>query len=92
MARIRPLLAQEVLCSASVVAQPQSEKIVVLDEPRDESDVLRRNRLRQRHYALDSVYGQAATSAEVYAGTAKPLLKALLGGFNATVFAYGPVS
>lgn len=89
--RIRPLLSHEVAAGATAVAQPVDDKVVVLTEPRDETDILRRNRQRERHYALDAAFGESSTAAEVYARTAKPLLKSVLNGYNATVFAYGPV-
>ncbi len=40
-------------------------------------------------YAFDRVFDKSSSQEEVYNDTAKPLLKGLFEGFNATVFAYG---
>merc|ERR1719174_770798 len=37
----------------------------------------------------DQLFGPTATNAEVYSGTAAPLVKAALAGHNVTVLAYG---
>merc|ERR1719387_1951125 len=40
----------------------------------------------------DQIFGPTATNAEVYSGTAAPLVKAALAGNNVTVLAYGVTS
>ena len=42
-----------------------------------------------RSYAFDAVFGRDVRNAEVYASAAQPLVRAAVGGFNASVFAYG---
>ncbi|GAB4837854.1 Kinesin-like protein KIN-7D, mitochondrial [Ancistrocladus abbreviatus] len=43
-------------------------------------------------YAFDKVFGQNATSEEVYEVAARPVVKAAMEGVNGTVFAYGVTS
>ncbi len=46
-------------------------------------------RYKDRRFMFDRVFDYEARQRDVYEGTAQPLLKGLLDGFNATVFAYG---
>ncbi|CAL1700561.1 unnamed protein product [Somion occarium] len=46
-------------------------------------------RYKDRRFIFDRVFNKDATQQDVYANTAKPLLRNLLDGFNATIFAYG---
>jgi hypothetical protein len=66
------------------------ERVVVLQAAVAEDDHLRKGRSREKRYAFDRVLDASATQADVYAQTARPLLKGVLRGYNATVFAYGP--
>lgn len=43
-------------------------------------------------YAFDRVFGDQATSQEVYEVAARPIIKAAMEGVNGTVFAYGVTS
>jgi len=40
-------------------------------------------------YVFDHCFNSDSTQEQVYNKTVKPAVKAVLGGFNATVFAYG---
>ncbi|KAI8873149.1 kinesin-domain-containing protein, partial [Ramicandelaber brevisporus] len=40
-------------------------------------------------YVFDRVFGEDSTQADIYSSTTRPLIDAVLQGFNATVFAYG---
>jgi hypothetical protein len=40
-------------------------------------------------YGFDVVFPEDSTQEEVYEGTARPIIDAVLSGFNASVFAYG---
>ena len=44
---------------------------------------------RQQQYDFDRVFDDTATQEEVYKNTAAPLVRSVLEGFYATVFAYG---
>ncbi|KAF8901672.1 kinesin-like protein [Gymnopilus junonius] len=46
-------------------------------------------RYKDRRFMFDRVFGHEARQQEVYEATAQPLLRGLLDGYNATVFAYG---
>ena len=46
-------------------------------------------RYKDRRFIFDRVFRHDAGQTDVYEGTAKPLLKNLLDGYNATIFAYG---
>ncbi len=52
-------------------------------------DHLRQKRSNERTYLFDAAFGADSTQAEVYAKTTQPLVKSVLEGYNATVFAYG---
>ncbi|KAH7930022.1 kinesin-domain-containing protein [Leucogyrophana mollusca] len=46
-------------------------------------------RYKDKRFMFDRVFNSDARQEEVYASTAQPLLRGLLDGYNATVFAYG---
>merc|ERR1711871_74704 len=74
----------------SCVRVLDSKVIVILDpSANDKHDVLRANRNREKQYAFDYVFEQAASQESVYHHTTKFLIHGVLDGFNATVFAYG---
>ena len=52
-------------------------------------DPLRRKRNNERQYVFDMAFGADSTQQEVYEKTTRPLVKSVLDGFHATVFAYG---
>lgn len=47
------------------------------------------HRSKEQRYAFDRIY-RNETSEEIYQQTVKPLIRTVLSGRNATVFAYGP--
>ena len=57
-------------------------------QPRSK-DHLRKNRAPERQYLFDAAFGADSTQEEVYLRTTKPLVEAVLDGYNACVFAYG---
>ncbi|KAI0832467.1 kinesin-domain-containing protein [Trametes gibbosa] len=46
-------------------------------------------RYKDRRFIFDRVFRHDATQQDVYQGTARPLLRNLLEGYNTTIFAYG---
>jgi kinesin family member 18/19 len=46
-------------------------------------------RYKDRRFIFDRVFRSDASQADVYEGTARPLLNNVLDGYNATIFAYG---
>lgn len=47
------------------------------------------HRSKEQQYAFDKIY-KDHSSEEIYEETVKPLIRTVLNGYNATVFAYGP--
>ncbi len=68
-------------------------KMVRLSDPGASSQRVSRRRRRpgagERHYLFDAAFGPRSTQREVYAATTAPLVRAVLRGYNACVFAYG---
>ncbi|KAG8643964.1 kinesin-like protein KIN-7D, mitochondrial isoform X2 [Manihot esculenta] len=78
--RFRPLSEREFQRGDEIAWYPDGDKIV-------------RNVYNPATaYAFDRVFGQHATSQEVYDVAAKPVVKAAMEGVNGTVFAYGVTS
>ena len=46
-------------------------------------------RYKDRRFIFDRVFRHDTSQRDVYENTSKPLLRNLLDGFNATIFAYG---
>lgn len=46
-------------------------------------------RYKDKRFMFDKVFNHEARQDDVYQSTSQPLLKGLLDGYNATVFAYG---
>lgn len=84
--RIKPLSTNETGRSLYVV---DPKTIVVEETEKERDDVLRQKRTGQKRYAFDVVFDEDSTQDEVYEKTTKSLVKDILVGFNATVFAYG---
>ncbi|XP_063916850.1 kinesin-like protein KIF19 isoform X2 [Zophobas morio] len=82
--RIRPLRNDE----PQRVLYALNKKNVVLEDS-DKSDVLRSKRGYDKQYSFDVVFGEESTQEEVYEITTSSLVKDVLNGYNATVFAYG---
>ena len=69
---------------------PHFLQMVILTDPRDEDDILRAKRSKEKRYMFDIAFDSYNTQLDVYLATTKPLISSVLDGFNATVFAYGP--
>ncbi|KAJ2842624.1 tubulin-dependent ATPase kip3, partial [Coemansia brasiliensis] len=97
--RVRPFSEQEKLRLGGredqenglrKVVHPLDEQVLVFDPAGegDERQVAASNkRRRDVRFVFDRVYGEESTQREVYEGTARGLLDAVMGGYNATVFA-----
>ncbi|EPQ04982.1 Kinesin-like protein KIF19 [Myotis brandtii] len=64
--------------------------VVLMDPMEDPDDILRAHRSREKSYLFDVAFDFTATQEMVYQATTKSLIKGVISGYNATVFAYGP--
>ncbi|XP_062914916.1 kinesin-like protein KIF19 isoform X1 [Mobula hypostoma] len=85
--RIRPINESELDEEATIIAHKVDDQMVVLMDP---DDILRANRSRERTFMFDMVFDNNSSQEDVYLATTKDLIKGVICGYNATVFAYGP--
>ncbi|KAB0793661.1 hypothetical protein PPYR_13281 [Photinus pyralis] len=83
--RIRPLKSDE----PQRTLYAASKKSVVIEDDTDKNDVLRHKRGADKQYSFDVVFSENTSQEEVYEVTTSSLVKDVLNGYNATVFAYG---
>ncbi|XP_045045999.2 kinesin-like protein KIF19 isoform X3 [Desmodus rotundus] len=89
--RVRPISVAELEEGATLIAHKVDEQMVVLMDPmEDPDDILRAHRSREKSYLFDVAFDFTATQEMVYQATTKSLIKGIISGYNATVFAYGP--
>ncbi|XP_051876871.1 kinesin-like protein KIF19 isoform X2 [Pristis pectinata] len=89
--RIRPINELELDEEATIIAHKVDDQMIVLMDPtEDPDDILRANRSRERTFMFDMVFDDTSTQEDVYLATTKDLIKGVISGYNATVFAYGP--
>lgn len=63
---------------------------MLVEEEGDKTDVLRQKRAGgERRYSYDAVFSEDASQEAVYEATTHALVRDVLSGYNATVFAYG---
>jgi kinesin family protein 4/21/27 len=79
--RVRPAIVSE--NSAGVV--PANCVQIVQNEPQ----VIVGREASRKTFTYDYVYGPSSTQNEIYKELAAPLVNQFLGGFNATILAYG---
>lgn len=72
--RVRPLNSKEIASGSEFVTTFPAEKAVAL---------------KSRVFQFDHVFKPEFTQSQVYALSALPLVKDVLSGYNATIFAYG---
>ncbi|XP_003389109.2 PREDICTED: kinesin-like protein KIF3A [Amphimedon queenslandica] len=68
--------------SIVTVDQTRGEITIVLPDPKG-------MREPKKTFTFDSVFGADTTQADVYNETARPIVDAVLEGYNGTIFAYG---
>ncbi|CAG9767190.1 unnamed protein product [Ceutorhynchus assimilis] len=83
--RVRPLKRDE---SQRVLYAADEKKIILEDF--DKCDSIRQKKGIERQYTFDVVFGETVNQETVYDVTTSSLVKDVLNGYNATVFAYGP--
>lgn len=98
--RVRPTLQQNINKPSENTNAYTQRTIAVMDEKALIFDPMNSNTKQALHahghrkqkdakYTFDTVLGEAATQREVFEATSKPLVREVLEGYNATVFAYG---
>jgi hypothetical protein len=82
--RCRPLLPDEVAANYT--------RVVSMDSTRGEVSMLAREGRAadtERRFTFDAVYDWTSEQKQLYDGTFRPIVEAVLQGYNGTVFAYG---
>ena len=88
--RCRPLsTAERQRRDEEVVSIDDGKTIEIVDPGHQATNIMRKNRLKNRAYAFDHAFASTTPTSEVYARTTKFLVEGVMEGFNATVFAYG---
>ncbi|CAE7253033.1 kif19 [Symbiodinium sp. CCMP2456] len=66
-------------------------RLVILLDPGASAanDYLRQDKSKEKRFAFDQAFGSDVDTQTLFKATAEPLIKSVLQGYNATVFAYG---
>ena len=90
--RCRPLSDKERAKQSDSIVHVQERKVVVVCDPGHfATNLLRQQRLqRERRFAFDAAFDEKCTTASIHDACTRQLVDAVLGGFNASIFAYGP--
>ncbi|KAH8668641.1 kinesin motor domain-containing protein [Xylariales sp. PMI_506] len=85
VARIRPLLAQEldkdIIVHAGSTDEGRPNTLVRIPSPKNEAE--------EFTFAFNSVYDQATTQEDLFTAEVAPHIKSLFQGLDVTIFAYG---
>jgi kinesin family protein 18/19 len=88
--RCRPLNSRESSFSTVETIQIRGKDIVTVIDPIEYDGIMNnKNRTKEQNYAFDIAFNKNATQEEIYSNTTKFLIKDVIDGYNATVFAYG---
>jgi kinesin family protein 18/19 len=88
--RCRPINSRESTFSNIETIQIRGRDIVTVIDPIEYDGVLNnKTRTKEQNYAFDIAFTKNSTQEEVYISTTKFLIKDVIEGYNATVFAYG---
>jgi kinesin family protein 18/19 len=88
--RCRPLNNKELEYSnIETIVINQKEIVTVIDPVELDTNVGNKQRNREQTYQFDIAFGKNIPQEEVYENTTKFLIKDVIEGYNATVFAYG---
>ena len=86
--RCRPFTNQEIQRDPTPAVHILDEKFLVISPPNSEFNS-KKFRLQEKQYTYDYVFNEISSQQEIYNKTTEFLLKGVLEGYNATVFAYG---
>ena len=89
--RCRPLNEKERKSGSEDMVKIMDEKMIVVKDPGHFADnIMRQKRVRERSYAFDAAFDTSSETKSIYDATTARLVKGVVQGLNATVFAYGP--
>jgi hypothetical protein len=80
------------ICSVYARVRPLACDVPRGDWCVEESSIAQRRNSTNKAYQLDRVFGDNASTEQVYQSTTRPFISNVLEGFNCTVFAYGQTS
>ena len=87
--RCRPLNARETRENAlNIIRMDESSAQVIVDPPEQEKSATQTKKV-PRTFTFDAVYDQTSCNYGIFQASFKPLIDAVLEGFNSTIFAYG---
>ena len=90
--RLRPLGKKEIEREEFEIVRVMDQKLVILMDPLEllnAKGALGKNRSKEKQYAFDYAFDADTGQKEIFENTTKFLVEGILGGYNATVFAYG---
>lgn len=89
--RCRPLSEHERSNMVQSICRVMDGRLVILLDPGASAahDYLRQDKSKEKRFAFDQAFGPDADTKTLFTATAEPLIKSVLQGYNATVFAYG---
>ena len=85
--RLRPFTRDE--GSTFRIVRNIDANTVHLVDPSTQTPSYLQNKVTQKEYQFDLVFGPDATQVQLFEGSAKALVQSVLAGYNSTVFAYG---
>ncbi len=89
--RCRPLNDREKLKQAEdFVKILESTTVIVKDPGHFADNIMRQKRVRERQFAFDCAFNPTSNTQQVFEATTARLVRGVVQGLNATVFAYGP--
>ena len=81
--RCRPLNSKESGLGTKCITISPDSKVVIVENKDD------KNPNNKGQYAMDRVFDETVTQAELFQEIGEPILKNFIGGYNCTIFCYG---
>ena len=81
--RCRPLNSKESGLGTKCITISPDSKVVIVENKDD------KNQNNKGQYAMDRVFDETVTQAELFQEVGEPILKNFIGGYNCTIFCYG---
>ena len=81
--RCRPLNSKESGLGTKCITISPDSKVVIVENKDD------KNPNNKGQYAMDRIFDETVTQAELFQEVGEPILKNFIGGYNCTIFCYG---